>query len=817
MSAWLRELKYAARLLFRNRTATAVAWLTLTLAIGATTAIFTIVDATLLRTLPFPEGERLVAVARAYSEGVSRSVSAPKFLFWRANGGSAFERLAAYESLGSGFNLTGSGRPERLTGSRVSADFFAAMGVHPVIGRDFRADEDVPNGPKLVVLAHDTWITRFAARADLVGRAVTLNDEPYTVIGIMPAGFRFPERTGLWTLFQFDPATQERANYFEVVGRLKPRVTRDQARGVMAGVMTSFRQSHPGMAGDRESIAVGALQDRLYGDLRTPLSVLLAAVALVLLIACVNVANLQLAGASERRHEIALRTALGASAAVIVRQLLLESLLLAVVSGLSGAALAALAVPALLAASPLAVAQADAIHVDLRVLGFATATSLASGLMAGLLPAWQATRTSLDQVLRAGAKRTTGGSAGWMRGTLVAGEVALALMLTIGSFLLVKSLIGLQQRHPGFVADHLLTMKMSLPEARYARGEAVALMAERMEERLRALPGVKSAAIAVSLPLQPGPDLPFIIQGRYKPGTTEGVAEALYRPVGTDYFQALQIPLRRGRLFDGRDRRGALPVALLNETAARKFFPGVDPIGQHIVLGQPYVPELADATPRVIVGIVADVRDLGVAADPVEALYIPLAQQNDAMTRLAIRLIPAAVVVRAESEPGALTQAVKEAIWSVDPQQPISDVRTMREIVTRSLGGPRFNTVLLGSLAGLALLLAAVGLYGVIAHIVGQQTREIGVRMALGATRSRVVGLFVRQAVWLSGLGVAAGLAGAVVVTRFLRTMLTDISTTDPWVFTFAPVILVVVAIAAALWPAARAARVDPASALRAD
>ena len=396
---------------------------------------------------------------------------------------------------------------------------------------------------------------------DIVGASITLNDEPHTIIGVMPARFRFPDIADLWTLFQFDPATQDRANYFEVVGRLRPGVTRDRAGSMMAGVFASFRQAHPEMAGDNERIAVGALRDRLYGNLRTPLLVLLAAVGLVLLIACVNVANLQLAQATERRHEMALRAALGAGTLVVVRQLLIESLVLAAFSGLTGAILASVAVPALLAASPVAVAQVETIGVDLRMLGIAAAISLASGLVFGLLPALQASRPDLDRVLRAGAKRTTGGGAGWVRGALVAGEVALALMLTIGSFLLVKSLTGLQQRHPGFVAEHVLTMKLSLPEARYARGEAVAQMAERVEERVRALPGVKAASLSVSLPLQMGPDLPFTIQGKYKPGTSEGVAEALYRPIGADYFEALRIPLRRGRRFDARDRRGSLPVA----------------------------------------------------------------------------------------------------------------------------------------------------------------------------------------------------------------------------------------------------------------
>jgi putative ABC transport system permease protein len=817
MSDWLRDLRYAARVLWKSRTASVVAFITLALAIGATTAIFTVVDATLVRALPFPEGDRLVQVARGYSGRVSQSVSPPKFLHWRAESRGIFAGLAAYETLGSGFNLTGVGRPDRLTGSRVSADFFSTIGVRPAIGRDFRPEEDLPNGPKLVVLSHHLWSNRFGARPDLVGRAITLNSEPYTVIGVMPEGYRYPDTADLWTLFQLDPASRTRANFFEVVGRLKPEVSLERARSAMALVMASFRVAYPDMSAEQEAIAVNWLRERLYGDMRTALYVLLGAVGLVLLIACVNVANLQLAQASERHHEMALRTALGASAWVVVRQLLLECVLLAAISGAAGVALAYWGVPALLALSPIDVAQATAIGVDLRVLAFSAALSLLAGLTFGLLPAWQASRPRLDQVLRAGGRRTIGGAGGWTRRVLVAGEVALALVLTIGSFLLVKSLVALQARHPGFTVEQVLTMKVSLPEARYGRGDQIALFAERVEERLLALPGVTAAALALSLPFELGPDLPFTIEGKYVPGTQTGVGDAFYRASGPGYFTALQIPLRRGRLFDPRDRRGTLPVAIINEAAAQQFFPGMNPVGQRITIGQPGVPDLADKTAREIVGVVGDVRERGLTETVQAIVYVPMAQQNDALTQLIVRLLPMAIVIRGEGATANLTQAAQQAIWSVDAEQPVTDVRLMREIVGRSLGSQRFNTVLLGGLAGLALLLAAVGLYGVISHLVGQQTREIGIRMALGATQSSVLGHFVRQALLLAGLGVVGGLAGAFGVTRFMRTLTTGISPTDPWVFGLAPAVLLAVAIVAALWPAARAARVDPASALRAD
>ena len=822
-SASLRELRYAARVLWNNRTATLVAFVTLALAIGATTALFTVVDATLIRALPFPEADRLVQVGRGFP-GMAPAVGPPKFLYWRDQSRDVFAHMAAFESYGGGFNLVGAGPPDRLIGSRVSAGFFAVLGVRPILGRDFRADDDLPGRAKVVVLSHQAWTRRFGARADLVGQAITLNGEPYTVIGVMPEGFRFPDTALLWTLFQFDPNSQERGNYFGVVARLKPDVTIERARAALTSVAAGFRQRHPDWMDQREGIAVRPLREQLYGEMRTALMVLLAAVGFVLLIACVNVANLRLAQASARHHEMALRTALGASRAMVVRQLLVESLLLAAISGLAGVMLAYWAVPALLALSPVDVAQAATIRVDLRVLGFAAGVSLLSGVGFGLLPAWQAGRPQLDQVLRSGSSRTIGaGASTWLRRVLIAGEVALALMLTIGASLLVKSLSGLKSMSPGFSVEHVLTMKVSLPEAKYGRGETLARFQEQVEERLGALPGVRAATVTQSLPLELGVNMCYTIDGQYVPGSEKGVGDSEYRAAGPGYFDAFQIPLRRGRLFTAQDRRGTLPVAIINEAAAKKYWPGQDPIGRRITIGQPFVPDLADPTAREIVGIVGDVHETGLNTRVPNVVYVPVSQQNDAMTALAIRLLPVAIVLRSDAREsaddavGALTQAAQQAIWSVDPAQPVSDVRLMREIVSRSLGSQTFNTVLLGSLAALALLLAAVGLYGVISHLVGQQTREIGIRMALGATHTGVLTQFVRHALLLVVIGILIGLAGAFGLTRFLRTLLTDISTTDPWVFVLAPTLLLTIALVAALRPALRAARTDPARALRAE
>jgi putative ABC transport system permease protein len=812
-----RDVHYAARMMRKQPGFASAAILTLALAIGATTAIFAVVDALLLRSLPFPEADRLVQVVRAYPGSFGTSASIPKFVRWRSAGEHVFVDLAAYNDLGSGFNLIGSGTPERLIGSHVSAGFFDAMGVHPSLGRVFREEEDMPGGPKLVILSHAVWKNRFGGSVDILGRPITLNSEPYTVIGVMPDGFRYPAVAQLWTLFQFDSASHDRANAFEVVARLKPDTTLAQARATMEIAASNVRREIPDLMEANESVSVRPLRDELYGAMRQPLLILLASVGVVLLIACVNVANLQLAQGVGRHHEIAVRAALGASTTTIVRQLLVESILLAAIGGLAGVALAYVGLPVVLALSPVDVPYAERIGVDWRVLGFALGMSVSASLTFGLLPAWQSARPHLDDVLRGGAHRVAGQSSRWVRRALVTVEVALALMLTIGALLLITSLATLQSTPAGFAVERVLTMELALPEARYGSGEALARFQEEIEERLVQVPGVRAAGLAHTLPLQLGADLPFIIEGRYVPGTQTGVGGADFRPIGRGYFEALEIPLRRGRVLNARDRRATPAVAIINEAAARMYWPSENPIGQRITVGLPSVPDLADPAPREIVGIVGDVRERGLGANPPPVVYVPISQLNERYAALGTRLLPFSVVVRGDTSVANLTRAVQQAIWSVDPQQPIANVRLMAEIVTRSLGSQRFNTALLGALAVLAVVLAAVGLYGVIAHLVGQQTREIGVRMALGASKASVFALFLRQALFLAAVGVILGLGGAWSLTRVLRTLLTGISTTDPWVFALGASVIFAVAVAAALRPALRATGVDPARALRAE
>ncbi|HET7219191.1 MAG TPA: FtsX-like permease family protein, partial [Vicinamibacterales bacterium] len=433
-------------------------------------------------------------------------------------------------------------------------------------------------------------------------------------------------------------------------------------------------------------------------------------------------------------------------------------------------------------------------------------------------PAWGIARPSLDSVLREGARRATGGRGGArMRGLLVSAEVALALMLTIGAALLIKHLASLQRTDPGFVVENVLTLKLSLPEAKYGRTDALAQFSDQVEQRLSRLPGVTAAAMTLSLPLELGAELPFSIEGKYVPGTEKGVGSAQYRSIGPEYFDALRIAVRSGRLFTPSDRAGALPVAIVNETAARRYWPGTSPVGQRLTVGQPLMRDLADSSPREIVGVVRDVREQGLEAEAPAILYVPLAQQNDALTALGVRLLPLSVVLRSTASIDNFAQSARAAIWSVDPTQPVSDVRSMQEIVSRSLGANRFNTLLLGLLAGLALLLSAVGLYGVLAHLVTQRTREIGVRMALGASARAVLGLFLRQGLMLVGIGIVAGTLGAVALSSLMSSLLTGSNPRDPLVFAIAPAVLVFVALIAIARPAARASRIDPVRALRAD
>jgi putative ABC transport system permease protein len=824
MTSLLQNLRYAVRTLLRTPAFTAVALVTLALGIGANTAIFSVVNGVLLRPLPYPKAAELVQLERGYKDGRSTAVSIPKFVFWRDHSAGVFSAVTAYEVVSSGFNMAGDGPPERIAGSRVSRDFFAVFGRQPEIGRGFQPEEDRPGGAKVAVLSHELWARRFGADPSLVGRAVVLNGEPYTVVGIMPAGFHFPSAADLWAPLAIDPASREKANYLEVTGRLKTGISRQQAAAALNVVAGQYRILRPDDMDDTETCALQPLQERLYGRLRPALLVLLAAVASVLGIACVNVANLQLARVAARRREVAVRTALGAGAGRIFGQLLTESLVLSVAGGLSGLLLGYWILKPLVALSPVDAmgfsgSGLPPVGIDGNVLAFTFGLALLSGLLFGLVPALQMARADLREPLQENSTRSTGGRSGALaRRLLVVSEVALALVLITGATLLVRSFSGLTHTDPGFKPEGVLSVKLSLPAARYADPSALERFSREVTERVGGIPGVRHAAIASTLPLEPGPDLPFTVAGKWPGGNSqEGVGDAQYRAATAGYFQALGIPLARGRYLDAGDRPGGELVVVINETLARRFFPKQDALGQRIHIGMPFTPELADPGPRRIVGVVKDVRETGLDETAPLLVYVPMGQIPAPVAALLVRLIPVSLVVQTGGSPAALTRQIQKQIWAVDPQQPVSAVAPMTDVVDRSLGSRRFSTVLLGSLALLALALSSVGIYGVLSYLVGQRTREIGVRMALGATGRHVQQMVIGQGIVPVLFGVGAGLVGAFALTRLLASLLVGVSATDPATFVLAPAVLTAVALLASAIPAHRASQLDPLAALRAE
>ena len=820
MSLLLQDLRYAARVLLKSPGFTAVALLTLALSIGANTAIFSVINAMLLRPLPFHEPDRLVQVQR--SNG-GPTVNVPEFLFVQKLS-TSFSGMATYDTLGSGFNLTGYGAPERLVGSRVSQKFFSVFGVRPQKGRDFLPDEDRPNAPKVVILSDSLWRHRFGADPSLVGKALHLNSETYTVVGVMPRGFRYPATADLWTPVGIDPASQEKANYLEITGRLKDGVSFDKAQAEMKVVADQFHKAFPDWPNKDDSIVLKTLQNRLYGQMQPALLVLLASVACVLLIACVNVANLQLARSTARRREMALRAALGARSSRIFAQLITESVLLALAGGALGLLFGWWTIKPLLSLIPggqvgqIIRASLPPITIDGTVLLFTFGVSLVAGVLFGLAPALQAVRVNLHEPLKEGTNKSTGGRKGLLaRRFLVMSEVALALVLITAAALLLKSFAGLTNVEPGFRADHVLTMKVSLPESRYGKPEALDRFSREVAERLRGLPGVRAAAVASSVPLELGPDLPFAVEGKWPGGqSTEGVDDAQFRASTGGYFETLRIPLARGRYLTDRDTSNSEPVAVINETAA-KLWKGADPLTSRIRVGVLMSDDLMDPQPRRIVGIVKDVHENGLDEKVPPILYVPIGQITPGFTAMLVRLLPSTVLVQTEGAPGALAAAVRKEIWAVDAQQPITDVKTMEQIVQTSLGNSRFVMVLMGSLAVLALLLAAVGIYGVLSYLVSQRTREIGVRMALGASAWNVLQMVVGQGMLSVGIGLAAGLGMALLAAKALRSLLVGVSAYDPATFVLASLVLSLVALVASTIPARRASLLDPVLALRRD
>ncbi len=809
MERWLElgaDLRFAGRQLWKSPGFTLVAVLTLALGVGTTTAIFSIVYGVLLRPLPFEAPERLVRPFFVDPAGETHGAfSPPNFLDFKA----ASRTLSDLTSIENGtLNLSGDGaEPERLQAALVGANFFKVMGIRPLKGRTFAPGEDQPGAPRVAVISEKLWWRRFGGDSTLLGRSLTLDGQPYTVVGVLKKGVQLPSAADVWVPKVFSPRElkQRGAVYFAAIGRLAPGATLRQARTEADVIGRRLSTQYPeANASYFKTMTIDSLEERMLGDTRKPLLILLGAVGFVLLIACVNVANLLLVRAAAREGEIVIRAALGAGRGRIVRQLLTESLVLALTGGAAGVALAAWITRALVTLGPQGIPRLDQTRIDGAVLLFALGISLLAGVLFGLAPALQTSRTDLSGVIREGTRGSKGRTGTRARGLLVVVEMALAVVLLAGAGLLIRSFSQLQNVDPGFRAGHVLTFRVTLPQGKYPDDPKLRTFTSSLLERLAALPGVTAAgATAFGLPLS-GEDetLTFTVAGRppVPPDKEQAIRIATVTP---GYFRLLGIRVVRGREFLPQDRDGGQPVVVINEAAARQFFPGEEPLGKRIELGWKVngVPHGGE-----IVGIVAGFKQEALQREIEPQLFMPYDQAPvEALS----------VVLSTPGDPGALASEVRPVVRALDPDLPVYELQPLSERIVTSTSQSRFYMLLLGGFAVIALMLAAVGIYGVIAYAVRQRTQEIGIRMALGASRDRVLGMVVGQGMVLALVGAAAGLLGAFVATRGMRSLLFEVSASDPATYAGVALVLVAVAAVASYLPARRAARTEPNLALR--
>ncbi len=825
MEALASDLRHALRLLRKNRAFTIIAVAALALGIGANTAIFSVVNAVLLRPLPYPNPDRLVFVKRKYPDGSSNSTSVPKFSIWNQYNKS-LDAMTAYDFVSVGLNLASpgsGGAPEQLKAVHASLDFFRVFGVSPVMGRTFLAEEDRPGGTRVAVLNYGVFQRRFGADPTLIGKALVLSGQPYTVVGVLSPDFQPEPAADLWIPLQADPASTNQAHYLRCAARLRPAISLDAGRAEMKLAGEEYRRLYPKVMDKTESVTLAPMQQDMVGDVRPALLILTGAVGFVLLIACANVANLLLARAAGRQKEIAIRSAIGAGRFRLVRQLLTESVLLASLGGALGLLLGAWGLRVLLAFSPGDLPRLGSPHaastfalLDWRVLAFTGGLALFTGILFGLFPALQLSKPDLNSTLKdAGGRSASGFRQSRTRGLLVVTEMALALVLLIGAALLIRSFVGLRNVKPGFNPHNVLTVQISMAGSRYNTTAQVDTFDRRAVERIEALPGVLAAAPSVCLPVQNfGIDLPFLIEGKPPKGGDRYNGDEFWRFIGPHYFDVYRIPLVRGRVFNQRDLGNSAPVVIINESFARKYWPKEDPIGARLTIGKGLGPEFEDPT-RQIVGIVGDVRENGLGRPPRPVMYIPAAQVSDGLTRFGNSVIPTAWSIRTAADPLSLSAVIQREFFAVDAQLPVSSVLTMERVIVKATARENFNMLLLTIFAAIALLLAAIGIYGLMAYAVEQRSHEIGIRLALGAGRSHVLRLFIAQGARLAALGVVIGLAAAFGLTRLLGRLLFGVTSTDPATFAGVAAILTVVALVATYVPARRATKVDPIIALR--
>jgi putative ABC transport system permease protein len=812
-SLW-NDLKHTLRMLRRSPGFTVTAVAALALGIGANTAIFSVVNAVLLKPLPYPDPDRIVQLINIAPQGSFAGASVPKYNVWHAQT-QALEDVAAYDNGGPGINISGGDRPEQVKGIHVSHEFFRLFGVPIALGRAFTAEEDRPRGPSLVVISDGLWHRRFGADPNIVGRSILLGREPYTIIGVTGAGFSFESSPDLLLPFQADPDSTQQAHYFSAAARLKPGVGVAAANAALDLAAQEFKRKFPGNLGPKMTFGVQPIEETVVRDVKTALYILLGAVGFVLLIACANVANLQLARASVRSREIAIRAAIGAGRGRIIRQLLTESVLLAAAGGVLGLILGFAGVRALVAVNPGNIPRIGvdgaAITMDGRVLAFTLALSILTGIVFGLFPAIQASRTDLHSTLKeTGSRSGTTLRQNKSRALLVVVEMALAIVLLVGAGLLIRTFSALRDVAPGFDANGVLTMETSLTGGRYDQTAAIADLARQAEERIEAIPGVEAAAATSYLPLEGGLGLGFTIEGRPQ-GDSQSSGGAGWAYVTHRFFDVFRIALVRGRKFTDRDTAAAPGVVIINEAFAKKYWPGQNPVGQRITIGGGGI---FKEPAREIVGVVADARDGGLNIDPQPQMVTPLPQVKDGVMALNNRFMPLAWVVRSGVAPFSLSGPIA-GVFQQLADMPVAHTRTMNQVVVQSTASNQFNTLVLAVFAFVAIVLASLGLYGLMAYSVQQRTLEFGIRLALGANRPALRNMVVAQAMKLAIAGIVIGLAAAFGLTRLMATMLYGVKATDALVFVSVAVLLGLVALLASYLPARRAIGIDPMIALR--
>ena len=802
MTAIWQDLRYGLRMLLKNRGLTIIAIITLAIGVGANTAIFSLVYSLLMRPLPYPESDRILFVQDADPKG-KWPVTKPEFLEFRDQNQS-FEALAAMDW--DWVSLTSSAEPLRVLASRTSAEFLAVLGVQPALGRWFTAAEDQSGSDPVVLISDGLWKRAFGKDENILGKTITMNDVQRTVIGVMPDGFQFfDDRVEVWLPIMIERSKIDETSLvnhnINVVGRLKSGVTTAVAATEMTGLAQEmYRTKYPKYYDAINRVDLEPIRNSLVGSVKKALLLLFGAVGFVLLIACANVANLFMAKGETRQKEIAIRTALGANLKDIVRLLFVESTMLAILGGLAGLLIAFWALDSVVAISPTEILGLKDVKIDSHILFFTLLLSIFSGILFGLAPAYQMLRVNVQFFLKEGGRGITSGVRGkQMHRILVVSEIALAVILVTGAGLLIKSFYNLQKVSPGFTTKNILMVRFDLPETRYPRTPDAAAFYTQLLNRIKSLKEVESAAQAVFLPLyNSDSNWGFELEGK-----TNDIHSAFYNLVSEDYFRTLKIPLRKGRFFSKQDQERSEGAVIINETMARRYWPDVDPIGKRINVN------LGPQIWREIVGVVGDVKNSNLSQNAESQMYFPLIDVPFASIRMGT------LIVRTRSNPSQLLSIIKSDIQSLDRNLPLATVQTMEEVVSKSMAEPRFTTILLAIFAFVALLLAAIGIYGVISYSVAQRVHEIGLRMVLGARKSEILKLVVGQSVVLTAIGLTIGIVCAVLLTRFVTSLLFEVSPTDPVTYILISFLLGAAAISASYIPARKATQIDPNIALR--